>query len=67
MGTELQEVCVDESFDVPIHHGLHVRGLVVRAMVLDPLVVKNVGAYLGAPLNLLLGCLHLVLLLLTMT
>ena len=56
---EFHEVCLYESVNLAVHHSVHVRGLIVGAVVLYAAVVKDIGAYLAAPFNLLLACLNL--------
>lgn len=52
---EFHEVGFDELVDFPVHHPSDVRRLVVRSVVFYAAVVEDVGAYLGAPLDLLLA------------
>ena len=58
---ELHEISLDKTVYFAIHHAIHIRGLVVGAMVFDALIIKDIGAYLAAPLYLLLASLYLCL------
>ena len=54
------EIGVDEAVEPAVHHGVHVRGLIARARVLDERVGhEDVVADLAAPLDLELRALDI--------
>ena len=57
--SKLHKIGLDEIVDFTVHDTIDVRGLVVGTVVLDTTVVEDVGAYLTAPLDLLLASLDL--------
>ena len=56
---EFHEVGFDEIVDFTVHDGINIGGLVVRAVVLYPTVIKDIGTDLTAPLDFLLARLDL--------
>ena len=40
---ELHQVCLDESIDLAIHHAIHIRGLIVGAVVFHAAVIEDRG------------------------
>ena len=56
---ELHEIRLYESVDLAVHHSVHIRGLVVGAVVFHTTVIKDITSYLASPLYLLLSCLNL--------
>lgn len=50
---KLHKVCLDEAVDLSVHHSVHVRRLIVGAVILDAAVVEDITPYLTSPLYLL--------------
>ena len=46
----MSQIAFNESFDLPIQHGLHIAGLEIGSMILDHLVrLEDITSYLVAP------------------
>src|SRR3712207_2882035 len=56
------QVSFDKVVDLAIHHSVHIRSLMIGAVILHPAVVEHVAPYLRSPLDLLLSRLYLCLL-----
>ena len=65
-GCELHQVSLDELVDLAIHNSVHIRSLIIGAVILDTAVIEHLASDLAAPLYLFLPCLDLGLLLQTM-
>ena len=56
---KFHQISLDETVNLTVHHTVHIRCLPVGTVVFHTTVVKNVAAYLAAPLYLLLAGFYL--------
>ncbi len=60
---KLHQPSLEELVDIAIHNTLHIRGLIVGAVIFHAAVVEDIGADLATPFDFHLARLNLVLLL----